>query len=116
MASGGERAPPPSRLLVRRQGPPDSDQRPVGLDGDTGVSEIGIRRTEREAMDVLVEPGQGVDVMADDLQIVNSHLETPSVVDVPPSPRVRHRTGLTRSPPQRSTRGAAHPAPGQTGR
>jgi hypothetical protein len=43
----------------------------------TGLPEVGVWGTERETMHALVERSQGVYIVADDLQVVNGHLEIP---------------------------------------
>jgi hypothetical protein len=45
------------------------------LGRNAGRPEIGLRGTEGEAVHALVERGQAVYVVADDLQVVNGHLE-----------------------------------------
>ena len=57
-----------------RQRLPDADQSSVRLARNTGLPEIGVRGTEGEAVHALVEPGQGLYLVADDLQVVNGPL------------------------------------------
>jgi hypothetical protein len=48
----------------------------------TGLPEIGVWGTKRETVHALVERSQGVYVVADDLQVVNGHLELRLVIGV----------------------------------
>src|SRR5688572_10839580 len=56
---------------MRRQGLPDAHQSSVRSSCHTGLPEIGVWGTKRETVHALVERGQGVHVVADDLQVVN---------------------------------------------
>ena len=63
------------RLLMRRQGFPDAHQRSVRARSDTGLTEIRVWGTKRESVDLLVQRSQGVYIVADDLEVLNGHLE-----------------------------------------
>jgi hypothetical protein len=64
------------RLFMRGQWLPNVHQRSVGTSGHTSLPQIWIRRTKGETQHALVEIGQGVNVVADDFQIVN-HVGVP---------------------------------------
>jgi hypothetical protein len=68
---------PHDRLLIRRQRIPDPDEGAVCLGCNPGLPKIGAREAKGEAVRVLVEPSQGVHLVADALEAVNGPLGTP---------------------------------------
>jgi hypothetical protein len=65
------------RLFVRGQGLTDAHQASVRSSGNPGLPQVRVRGTKGETVHALVEPGQGVYVGADDLEVMNGHLEAP---------------------------------------
>ena len=65
---------PQARVFVRGQGLPDAHLSSVCARRHTGLPEIGVGGTKGQAVKALIEPRQGVYVVADDLQVVNGHL------------------------------------------
>jgi len=70
---------PHDRLLMRRQRLPDADQRAVRLRRNSGLPKVGIWGTKGETVQALVQPNQGVNVVADNLQVVNGQRSIPSL-------------------------------------
>src|SRR5688572_22381421 len=65
------------RLFMGGQGLADAHQSAVRSGRHTRLPKIGVWRTKRETVDALVQRCQTVDVVADDLEVMNAHLEMP---------------------------------------
>jgi len=61
---------PNDRLLMSGQGLPDSHESSVSSSRNTGLPEIGVWGTKGETMQALVEPNQGIYIVAHDFHIV----------------------------------------------
>ena len=70
---------PHDRLLMRRQRLPDADQRAVRVRRNSGLPKIWVWGAKGETVQTLVQPNQGVNVVADDLQVVNGQRSIPSL-------------------------------------
>jgi hypothetical protein len=85
---------PDDRLLMCGQGLPDSHESSVSSSRNTCLPEIGVWGTKGETVQALVEPSQGVYIVADDLQIVNPNGHLLVAPFSTPLPRILAEPGL----------------------